>query len=298
MFRTRLGIALLLAASTAAQAAAFEVLTSSRAISAFAYATDDVVEETDQDSLSAPALAPFSEMVTAEVTMGPIVSNSWGSQTSSFGVASIHGEGAHFAFSEDSGTVGFGISGGSSTLDVQFRIDASTGFQVEGFVEGFDLGWSSVTLSGPGGTVFSRLAGGQHIDFDQSGNLAPGDYSLNVYSSGSAHGWPPFPSYSSGAFEVHLALDLASDAPLVSTPEHLVVIPNPFRSVAHITLPRGASVLRIYDATGRIVRTFRGSAEIDWDGQDDRNLFLPSGVYFLKAEGGTESDATKVVRLR
>jgi len=46
--------------------------------------------------------------------------------------------------------------------------------------------------------------------------------------------------------------------------------------------------LQIYDATGRLVKSFdltshisHHTSQIIWDSHDDQNRILPSGVYFL-----------------
>jgi predicted acyl esterase len=92
----------------------------------------------------------------------------------------------------------------------------------------------------------------------------------------------------------------------------LKVYPNPF---AHITNIRfmihdsryriGNPELRIYDATGRLVKSFdlescimdRGSA-ISWDGTDQANRQLGSGVYFVKFVSGDYEETEKILLVR
>ena len=74
-------------------------------------------------------------------------------------------------------------------------------------------------------------------------------------------------------------------------------IPNPFNpmTVIHYDLPGSAPVgLRVYDVSGRLVRTLLDSAvqhaghhTMPWDGRDDRGRGVASGVYFysLRVEG-------------
>jgi hypothetical protein len=74
-------------------------------------------------------------------------------------------------------------------------------------------------------------------------------------------------------------------------------VPNPFNpmTVIHYELPGSSPVgLRIYDVSGRLVRTLLDSAvqhaghhTQPWDGRDDRGRPVASGVYFycLQAEG-------------
>jgi len=58
--------------------------------------------------------------------------------------------------------------------------------------------------------------------------------------------------------------------------------------------------LRIYDATGRLVKEFRHllNEQIFWNGTDDLNRKLPSGVYFLKFEAGEHSATEKLLLIR
>ena len=63
--------------------------------------------------------------------------------------------------------------------------------------------------------------------------------------------------------------------------------------------------LNIYDATGRVVKSFILSTAyyilptvISWNGIDDANRRLPSGVYFIKFEVGDWSITEKVILVR
>jgi hypothetical protein len=63
--------------------------------------------------------------------------------------------------------------------------------------------------------------------------------------------------------------------------------------------------LKIYDATGRIVRSFYLEScimdhvsTISWDGTDQNDLRLPGGVYFVQFEAGHYTETQKVVLLR
>ena len=70
--------------------------------------------------------------------------------------------------------------------------------------------------------------------------------------------------------------------------------PNPFNSSTSITyaIPGGAqSTLNIYDICGRSVRgiPIQGSGSIIWNGRDDANKPVSSGVYFYKIAGQPET---------
>lgn len=83
--------------------------------------------------------------------------------------------------------------------------------------------------------------------------------------------------------------------------------PNPFTAATTVpvTLARGQPVrLAVYDVAGREVRLVsdgfrgRGEHEIEWDGLDGSGEPLPSGVYFIRAEGARCVRSQKIVLLR
>jgi DNA-binding beta-propeller fold protein YncE len=100
---------------------------------------------------------------------------------------------------------------------------------------------------------------------------------------------------------------------------HLQVQPNPFTHQTNIRFSihnTGYSMknltLEIYDASGRLVKSFNsissilglaprsGAGEnqgssISWSGRDDQNRILSSGVYFIKV--GQRSNTVKIVKL-
>ena len=141
-------------------------------------------------------------------------------------------------------------------------------------------------------------AGAQHLPVQQSGSLSAGDYDLSVTTYGSAHGWPPFPSYSSGAFEIHFALDSATSVPLSGHRGALQAFPNPFTSSTRIQLPDGVRGIRVFDAAGRLVRTLRGSTSHCWDGCDENGAASPAGTYFIRADEAPLATSLKLVRIR
>lgn len=85
--------------------------------------------------------------------------------------------------------------------------------------------------------------------------------------------------------------------------------PNPFRDKLTIkfqiseTKAQANYNLRIYDATGRLVRQWdnervRGTDQILWYGDDDYGRHLPAGVYFVRFEDGDFRQIEKVILLR
>jgi len=93
---------------------------------------------------------------------------------------------------------------------------------------------------------------------------------------------------------------------------HLVVAPNPFSKMTEIRysiLDSGYLIqnptLRIYDSSGRLVKSFnhlssignQGSS-ISWGGVDDANRMLAGGVYFVTLQAGDQSATEKVLLIR
>ncbi|MCK4673170.1 right-handed parallel beta-helix repeat-containing protein, partial [candidate division WOR-3 bacterium] len=95
--------------------------------------------------------------------------------------------------------------------------------------------------------------------------------------------------------------------PSQSITTFLQISPNPFSDRVNIkfNMEHSAEVieLKIYDATGRLVRqwghtTMRLSDHISWDGTDHANRKLPSGVYFLKFQAGDYTATEKLLMIR
>jgi len=83
--------------------------------------------------------------------------------------------------------------------------------------------------------------------------------------------------------------------------------PNPFRTLTKIRVGTGQSTeslaLTIYDATGRMVRSFRPvtyplHSTLNWDGTDDLHRALPAGIYFVcvRSSGFTRTMTVVFVR--
>jgi hypothetical protein len=90
----------------------------------------------------------------------------------------------------------------------------------------------------------------------------------------------------------------------------LTAWPNPFGTATTIRLSltpdpwSPTPLLRIYDATGRCVRTLPLSSflsplsSLSWDGLDDSGRRVPAGPYFIEARSGSEVQLTRVVLVR
>lgn len=99
---------------------------------------------------------------------------------------------------------------------------------------------------------------------------------------------------------------LASPLPEPS-PSRMAVrsFPNPFRGTTTLAFelpsPSPARV-RIYDATGRLVRDLPGGHDdrgsVTWDGRDASGRPVAAGVYFSRIEAGAHSAGSRLVLLR
>ncbi len=93
------------------------------------------------------------------------------------------------------------------------------------------------------------------------------------------------------------------------TPTMLEVYPNPFSKLTNVSFGTGLGaqgiVLKIYDASGRLVKDFSDTMLhtpspllIQWDGTDQSRHKLPAGVYFVKLTSGDKSLTGKIIKLR
>jgi len=84
-------------------------------------------------------------------------------------------------------------------------------------------------------------------------------------------------------------------------------VPNPFNPTTTIRFTvaeKGNVSLSIFDASGRLVRSLvdgvseAGSQEITWDGRDNSNRPVSSGVYFYRLSAGKFNESKKMVLLK
>ena len=146
-----------------------------------------------------------------------------------------------------------------------------------------DYGWT-YTLAPKFGCLFSEVI-----------SIAPQKY---IFRNGTING-------------IHYP-DLVTSADSKNKPKHdaisrpmLSVYPNPFNSSARIALnmPRAEGridpEIYICDIKGRKVKTFSitqaASAEISWNGENDRGIFVPLGVYFVVLNFNNKQVTKKVV---
>jgi hypothetical protein len=99
----------------------------------------------------------------------------------------------------------------------------------------------------------------------------------------------------------------AGKVPVPIRPSLAACRPNPFRDRTQIaySLPTAGNVsLRVYDVTGRTVRTLQngfqkpGAYSVSWDSKDSRGRLVPHGVYFYRLDTPGFRDVKKAVVLR
>jgi hypothetical protein len=161
-----------------------------------------------------------------------------------------------------------------------------------------DLGVQAVNVyRGEGNASFIRVA----TVTDVSGGTF--DYSDGSVEAGRAYRYQI--GVMDGDGEFMSAIQKVQIAPLVSGIDQNH--PNPFnpQTTIHYTLATpGRVTLTVYDATGRLVRTLldenqpAGARDVTWNGQDDRDHAVASGVYFYKMTAGKFTETKRMVLLK
>ena len=84
-------------------------------------------------------------------------------------------------------------------------------------------------------------------------------------------------------------------------------IPNPFNpstTITYTTAQSGQVKLRIYDVAGRLVRTLVSEHQVadehtvTWNGRDDHNQQVASGVYLYRMRAGDFEETKRMVLLK
>ncbi len=84
-------------------------------------------------------------------------------------------------------------------------------------------------------------------------------------------------------------------------------VPNPFTNKVRILfhLPEQKEIkLNVYDATGRMIKSLingkmeKGRHLIIWNGEDNQNRGVSSGIYFIKADYANKIYTEKVILLK
>jgi len=90
------------------------------------------------------------------------------------------------------------------------------------------------------------------------------------------------------------------DETIPAASESLAVYPNPFRGSVNIRFDsKSASPVEttVFNIKGQIIKTFSNSKSVNWDGRDDSNKLVSSGVYFIKVNQDGKSVSRKVIKI-
>ncbi len=114
-------------------------------------------------------------------------------------------------------------------------------------------------------------------------------------------------SYQSSSFEYTLIVTGINDNSITTDNNKvsLTAYPNPFNSTVHINIsikPDEIESVKIYDSIGKLVKTFsKGNIignEIIWQGTNDLNFNVNSGIYFFVVKSEKKIYSSKLVYLK
>lgn len=244
----------------------------------------------------------FDETASAYILVSDGYASATSSQQSSISEYSFFATGS-FTMSAASSFEGPGYADAAADnhFRVYFTVSESVDYSMFGLAQKEDRADVSIELKegGVGGAtiqqfLLSEFGSQTELPYSVEGTLAPGSYQLFAWSNGACWYYDGVASCSA-SFDLSFILDGATDAPALPTSTRIAAAPNPFRESTRFRLPEGAESAVIFDAAGR--RILELSDAFVWDGRDSRGRSVPSGVYFVRAEG-IRSEVAKVVRLK
>jgi flagellar hook assembly protein FlgD len=103
---------------------------------------------------------------------------------------------------------------------------------------------------------------------------------------------------------IHTSVEETNEPNVIS--QGLKIYPNPFTNHLIINVPKSSlanshSTIRIYDATGKLVRSLslivarNAPSNIIWDGKNESGVKLPAGVYFIDTNIENRRQTERVV---
>jgi len=176
------------------------------------------------------------------------------------------------------------------------------------FLTDYNVGntYCSIKMKDPDEMTFNPMPGSYPYDYDDS--LMVGDRAIPAvgYVVFYPHEWPNAPPWLNVFYHEVGVLEEQGRTDVLT----LNVYPNPFRQTTGIiigNLQNTESIeLRIYNATGRLVRGFpvtdcninNSVKSVFWNGQDASGVRMPPGVYFCKLTAGDKTLIEKVCLLK
>lgn len=156
--------------------------------------------------------------------------------------------------------------------------------------------------------IYHSIDGGLSWDVEWSWSQTINPFSyLGMSVVDSIHGWVVGDTTVLGySFEVNSISDIIDEHLPVRT-SLIQNYPNPFNSstiIAYRMPTRERITLAVYDVAGRELRRLVNSTQSEgehfvvWDGKDDEDTLVPSGIYFYRIEAGSFYETRKLVLLR
>jgi hypothetical protein len=116
-------------------------------------------------------------------------------------------------------------------------------------------------------------------------------------------------SFSSSGFSTEVSFEAPTgvDDLLGGTQQYISIAPNPFNpstTISFFMLEDGVVKLTIYNARGQKVKDLasgsfsRGQHQLIWDGRDQSNRELSSGVFLLKLESSGHCHTRKMMLMK
>jgi hypothetical protein len=151
-------------------------------------------------------------------------------------------------------------------------------------------------------TVNNVIEGQNEVLTDYA--LTPGDYWIKVYRFAGSNDVQRYDMI------LNLTVTDMTDVADAAAPAGglgLSVYPNPFNPKTSVRLyapAPGSVTLDVYTVAGAKVRTIQARAEaagwmqVNWNGRDDAGQAAPSGVYFMRAQAGEQSETVRAVLLK
>jgi hypothetical protein len=148
------------------------------------------------------------------------------------------------------------------------------------------------------------------LEPDQDGDveLVVPDWGLYEYVTMVVANFWDAPSDSASLHYTYAAQELdQADGPTASA-QLVMGVPNPFSNSTQIVFyaptENAASTIRVFDTSGRLVRTLldeavhSGRHQVRWDGKDRDGKRVATGLYFVRLESGQDRFTRKVMFVR
>jgi hypothetical protein len=126
------------------------------------------------------------------------------------------------------------------------------------------------------------------------------------YRGARSSGNPALLDWEIGNLSGYIGVGASSSGAAMS---YFVVSPIPFKEHLMIKFtirnPKSEVSLKIYDVTGRLIKTFSLSTfhtlpatSVEWDGTDNGGKAVPQGIYFVELKTKTSSIVRKIVKIK